>query len=58
MDRVRPYFGERAIATTKISGLPNNPAKLDTLAPRTHACLAANLVRSTLDHDVTQHVAG
>lgn len=55
---VRPYFDERAIAAAKALGLPADPAELGALAPRSNARLAAALIRSALDDDVRQQVAG
>jgi endonuclease III len=55
---VRPYFDERATAAAKALGLPSDPDKLGALAPGANARLAAALVRSALDGDVRQRVAG
>jgi endonuclease III len=55
---VRPYFDGRAIAAAKAIGLPADPEKLGALAPRTNARLSAALVRSSLDDEVRQRVAG
>lgn len=55
---VRPYFDDRATNTAKELGLPADPAKLGTLAPRANARLAAALVRASLDDDVRQQVIG
>jgi endonuclease III len=54
----RPYFDDRATAAAKALGLPTDPEKLGALAPRANARLAAALVRSALDDDVRQRVAG
>lgn len=57
---VRPYFDDRATATAtaKRLGLPTEPKKLGTLAPRANARLAAALVRASLDDEVRQQVTG
>lgn len=55
---VRPYFDDRATGTAKRLGLPTDPKKLGTLAPRANARLAAALVRVSLDDDVRQQVTG
>lgn len=55
---VRPYFDDRATNAAKQLGLPADPAKLGTLAPRANARLAAALVRASLDDDVRQQVIG
>ncbi|GFG95971.1 endonuclease [Mycobacterium timonense] len=55
---VRPYFDDRATATAKRLGLPTEPEKLGTLAPRANARLAAALVRASLDDEVRQQVTG
>lgn len=55
---VRPYFDDRATGTAKRLGLPTEPKKLGTLAPRANARLAAALVRVSLDDDVRQQVTG
>ncbi|MGO8967097.1 endonuclease [Mycobacterium sp.] len=55
---VRPYFDNRATAAAEALGLPTDPEKLSALAPRANARLAAALVRSALDDDVRQRVAG
>lgn len=55
---VRPYFDDRATATAKRLGLPAEPKKLGTLAPRANARLAAALVRASLDDEVRQQVTG
>ncbi len=55
---VRPYFDDRATAAAEALGLPTDPDKLSALAPRANARLAAALVRSALDDDVRQRVAG
>lgn len=49
---VRPYFDDRAIATAAELGLPDDPAKLASLAPRRSATLAAALVRVSLNGDL------
>ena len=54
----RPYFDERATAAAGALGLPTDPEKLGALAPRANARLAAALVRSALDDEVRQQVAG
>jgi endonuclease III len=54
----RPYFDERATAAARALGLPTDPEKLGALAPRANARLAAALVRSALDDQVRQQVAG
>ncbi|MGB6515091.1 endonuclease [Mycobacterium sp.] len=54
----RPYFDERATAAARALGLPTDPEKLGALAPRANARLAAALVRSALDDEVRQQVAG
>jgi endonuclease III len=54
----RPYFDERATAAARALGLPTAPEKLGALAPRANARLAAALVRSALDDEVRQQVAG
>jgi endonuclease III len=48
----RPYFDERAVAAARELGLPGDPGKLSTLAPRSNAKLAAALVRVSLDDDL------
>lgn len=55
---VRPYFDDRATGTAKQLGLPAEPEKLGSLAPRDNARLAAALVRVSLDEDVRQRVTG
>lgn len=55
---VRPYFDERATATAKQLGLPTQPAKLGSLAPKDNARLAAALVRASLDDNVRRQVTG
>lgn len=55
---VRPYFDDRATGTAKRLGLPTEPEKLGTLAPRANARLAAALVRASLDDEVRQQVTG
>ena len=55
---VRPYFDKRALRAAKALGLPADPVKLGALAPRANARLAAALVRTSLDDDVRQQVAG
>ena len=54
----RPYFDERATTAAKQLGLPTDPARLAALAPRANACLAAALVRASLDDDVRRQVTG
>jgi endonuclease III len=54
----RPYFDDRAVAAAKQLGLPTDPAKLGSLAPRANARLAAALVRSSLDDDLRRRVTG
>jgi endonuclease III len=54
----RPYFDDRATAAAKVMGLPADPEKLGALAPHANARLAAALVRSALDDEVRQRVAG
>lgn len=53
---VRPYFDDRTTRTAKLLGLPAQPAKLGTLAPRANARLAAALVRVSLDDEVRRRV--
>jgi endonuclease III len=55
---VRPYFDDRATGMAKKLGLPAEPEKLERLAPRENARLAAALVRASLDDDVRRHVTG
>lgn len=55
---VRPYFDDRTTGTAKRLGLPADPKKLGSLAPRDNARLAAALVRVSLDDDVRQRVTG
>ena len=55
---VRPYFDDRAIAAAKQLGLPVDPSKLASLAPRANARLAAALVRVGLDDDLRRQVTG
>jgi transposase-like protein len=55
---VRPYFDDRATGTAKKLGLPADPAKLEALAPRANARLAAALVRASLDEDLRRRMAG
>lgn len=55
---VRPYFDDRATGTAKKLGLPTDPKKLGSLAPRANARLAAALVRASLDDELRQQVAG
>jgi endonuclease III len=55
---VRPYFDERAIATAARLGLPDDPAKLQRLAPDGTAVLAAALVRVALDDGLFDRVRG
>lgn len=53
---VRPHFDERAMATAKELGLPNDPTALQGLAGRHTARLAAALVRVSLDDDLRERV--
>jgi endonuclease III len=55
---VRPYFDDRATAAAKKLGLPDDPARLGALAPRSNARLAAALVRASLDDEVRRQVTG
>ena len=55
---LRPYFDERAIATAARLGLPDDPVKLQRLAPDGTAALAAALVRVALDDDLFERVRG
>jgi endonuclease III len=55
---VRPYFDDRATSAAKRLGLPTDPKKLGALAPRANARLAAALVRSALDDELRDRVAG
>jgi endonuclease III len=55
---VRPYFDDRATTAAKGLGLPAEPLKLQALAPRTSARLAAALVRASLDDDLCRQVTG
>jgi endonuclease III len=55
---VRPYFDDRATSAAKGLGLPADPKKLAALAPRANARLAAALVRSALDDELRDRVAG
>ena len=54
----RPYFDARATSAAKGLGLPADPKKLAALAPRANARLAAALVRSALDDELRDRVAG
>jgi endonuclease III len=54
----RPYFDDRATSAAKGLGLPADPKKLAALAPRANARLAAALVRSALDDELRDRVAG
>ena len=54
----RPYFDARATSAAKGLGLPADPKKLAALAPRANARLAAALVRSALDEELRDRVAG
>jgi hypothetical protein len=49
---VRPRFDRRATAAAHDVGLPADPDRLATLAPRNTAKLAAALVRVSLDDDM------
>lgn len=53
---VRPFFDDRARATAKQLGLPDDPAELGRLADKHTAELAAALVRAALDDDVRERV--
>ena len=53
---VRPYFDDRATRTAKKLGLPAEPKKLESLAPKANARLAAALVRVSLDDDLRRRV--
>jgi endonuclease III len=55
---VRPYFDKRATAAAKKIGLPADALELGRLAPRENARLAAALIRSSLDDEVRQQLAG
>uniref|UniRef100_A0A5Q5BKN8 Endonuclease n=2 Tax=unclassified Mycobacterium TaxID=2642494 RepID=A0A5Q5BKN8_MYCSS len=55
---LRPYFDERATATAARLGLPDDPVKLQRLAPDGTAALAAALVRVALDDDLFERVRG
>jgi hypothetical protein len=46
---VRPYFDKKALASARKFGLPADPEKRATLAPRQNAKLAAALIRVSLD---------
>ncbi|HZC89891.1 MAG TPA: endonuclease [Mycobacterium sp.] len=54
----RPYFDARATSAARGLGLPADPKKLAALAPRANARLAAALVRSALDDELRDRVAG
>ena len=54
----RPFFDDRATAAAGELGLPTEPAKLGSLAPRANAQLAAALVRVSLDDEVRRQVSG
>ena len=53
---VRPYIDERAIGAARQLGLPTDPRKLTTSAPRDTAKLAAALVRVSLDDGLRAQV--
>jgi hypothetical protein len=52
----RPYFDKRALTAARQLGLPSDPDKLGTLAPRANAKLAAALVRVSLDDELRDTV--
>lgn len=54
----RPHFDDRARGAARKLGLPTDPAKLGSLAPRANAQLAAALVSVSLDDDVRRQVSG
>jgi hypothetical protein len=54
---VRPYFDERARATAKELGLPDDPAELGRLAGTRTAELAAALVRAALDDGLRERIS-
>jgi len=53
---VRPHFDDRAIATAKSLGLPDDPRRLGELAPQQSTRLAAALVRASFDDDVRERI--
>jgi endonuclease III len=53
---VRPYFDARALAAAADLGLPDDPAELGNLAPRSNSRLSAALVRVSLDSDLRGRV--
>jgi endonuclease III len=53
---VKPYFDERAVKAARDLGLPGDPGKLNDLAPRGNAKLAAALVRVSLDDNLRDKV--
>ena len=55
---VRTFFDDRARAAARRLGLPDRPAKLGALAPRSNARLAAALVRVSLDDDLCARLTG
>jgi hypothetical protein len=55
---VRPYFDDCASDAAKQLGLPTEPKKLASLAPRNNARLAAALVRLALDDELRRQVTG
>jgi endonuclease III len=55
----RPYFDGRARRAARDLGLPTDPDKLASLAPRSCSQLAAALIRASLDDDIcTQLTSG
>jgi endonuclease III len=53
---VRPYFDDRALAAAADLDLPDQPADLGDLAPRSNSRLAAALVRVSLDAELRGRV--
>jgi hypothetical protein len=54
----RPYFDKKALASARKLGLPAEPDKLATLAPRSCATFAAALIRISLDDELRKQVTG
>ena len=54
---VRPFFDDRARTAARGLGLPDGPAELGALAPRSCAKLAAALVRVSLDDRLAERIA-
>jgi hypothetical protein len=54
----RPYFDQKALSSARKLGLPTEPDRLATLAPRTNAKLAAALIRVSLNDDLRKKVTG